>query len=152
MKQFAIPACVIALSIGPAIAEGDAEAGEKAFKRCKACHSIINGEEVIFRGGRTGPNLFGVIGRTAGTVEEYKYSNDLIAAGEAGLIWDADTLVAFATEPRAFLREFLGDGGARSKMTFRLRKGGEDIVAYLASVAPVAETGATGAESEPTSE
>lgn len=136
MKQFALPALVIALSLGPAVAEGDAEAGEKAFNRCKSCHSITNGEEVILRGGRTGPDLFGVIGRPAASVEEFKYSNDLVAAAEAGLIWNQENLVDFATDPRAFLREYLGDGGAKSKMTFRLSSGGEDIAAYLVSLAP----------------
>lgn len=133
MKQIAIAACAALTLVSPAMAEGDAAKGEKSFNRCKACHSITNGEEAIVSGGRTGPDLYGVIGRPAASVDGFNYSNDLVAAGEAGLVWDAENLVAFATDPRAFLREYLGDGGAKSKMTFRLSKGGEDIAAYLAT-------------------
>ena len=68
----------------PALAEGDVAKGEKAFKKCKACHMIVNGDEVIFKGGKTGPNLYGIIGRSAGTAEDFKYCKSLAAAGEAG--------------------------------------------------------------------
>ena len=39
-------------------------------------------------------------------------------------------------DPRAYLREYLDDSKAKSKMAFKLRKGGEDVAAYLASVGP----------------
>ena len=46
---------------------GDAEAGEREFRKCKSCHMIQDAEgEMIVRGGRTGPNLWGVVGRVAG--------------------------------------------------------------------------------------
>lgn len=118
----------------PAFAEGDASKGEKTFKKCKSCHMIKNGDDVIFKGGKTGPNLYGVIGRTAGTVEGFKYGKSLVEAGEKGLVWDADTLVAYSADPKAFLKEYLDDGAAKSKMSYKLKKGGEDVVAYLESV------------------
>lgn len=117
---------------------GDAEAGEKGFKKCKSCHMIASDSETIVKGGKTGPNLYGVVGRTAGTAEGFKYSKDLVAAGEAGLVWDEEKIVAFTMDPKKFLQEFLGDSKAKSKMTFKLKKGGEDIFAYLASVGPEA--------------
>lgn len=49
---------------------GDAEAGAKTFKKCKSCHMIEAADgEMIVKGGKSGPNLFGVVGMTAGTVE-----------------------------------------------------------------------------------
>ncbi|ABG29861.1 cytochrome c551 [Roseobacter denitrificans] len=121
-------------SAAPVFAEGDIEAGEKAFNKCKSCHQIVSdaGEEIV-KGGRTGPNLYGVLGRQAGTAD-FRYGDDLVAAGEAGLVWDADNFVEYVTDPRAFLRAYLDDSKAKSKMAYKLRSGGEDIAAYLASV------------------
>jgi len=119
-----------------AFAEGDAAAGEDTFKRCKSCHGIADGENTIVRGGRTGPNLFGMIGMTAGTVEGFRYGDDLVAAGEAGLVWNEENLAEYSADPTAFLRSFLDNESARAKMTFKLRSGGEDVAAYLASLNP----------------
>lgn len=123
----------------PALAEGDVAKGEKLFKKCKACHKIVNGDEVIFKGGKVGPNLYAIIGRPAGSVEGFKYGKSLTAAAEAGLVWDEELLTTYVTNPKAFLKEYLGDDGAKSPMSFKLKKGGEDVAAYLASVAPAPE-------------
>ena len=139
-------AALVALSFAaPAFAEshasmGDAEAGEKTFAKCKSCHMIVSDDgEEIQKGGRTGPNLYGVIGRTAGAVDDYRYGDDLVAAGEAGLVWDEETLASYVADPRGYLREYLDDSSARSKMSFKLRDGSEDVAAYLASVSPAAD-------------
>ncbi|MAM62605.1 cytochrome C [Maritimibacter sp. UBA3975] len=131
-------AAVIALSGAAAFAEsheamGDAAAGEKDFRKCKSCHMIsdADGEDIV-KGGRTGPNLYGVIGRTAGTYEDFNYGDSIVAAGEAGLVWDTENIVEYMADPKAFLAEYLDDDGARSKMTFKLRDG-EDVAAYLAT-------------------
>ena len=56
------------------LAMGDLGHGEKVFKKCSACHQIAaDGKNMI------GPNLWGVIGRTAGSVSDYKYSKAMIA-------------------------------------------------------------------------
>ena len=123
-----------------AYAEGDAAAGEDTFKRCKSCHGIVDGDNTIVRGGRTGPNLFGMIGMTAGTVEGFRYGDDMVAAGEAGLVWTEEALAEYVADPTAYLRTYLNDDSARAKMTFKLRSGGEDVAAYLASLAPMVET------------
>ncbi|MCM2562047.1 c-type cytochrome [Lutimaribacter sp. EGI FJ00015] len=123
-------------------ASGDAEAGEKEFRKCKACHMIQDAEgENIVRGGRTGPNLWGVVGRTAGTYDDFRYSSSMADAGEAGLVWDEETFVAYVQDPTGYLREYLDDNGARGKMSYRLRDAGDaaDIWAYLASVSPEPE-------------
>ena len=119
----------------PAYAEGDAEAGKKTFNKCKSCHQIADSEgEVIVKGGKTGPNLSGIAGRTAGTVEDFKYGDSIVAAGENGLVWDETTFVEYAKDPKAFLKDYLGETSAKSKMTFKLKKGAEDVYAYIVSV------------------
>lgn len=134
-------AAIIALSFAaPAFADGhsagDAEAGEKAFNKCKSCHMIVadDGTEIV-KGGKTGPNLYGVIGRQAGTAD-FRYGDDLVKAGEAGLVWDEANLAEYTADPRAFLRTYLDDSKAKSRMSFKLKNGGEDVAAYLASVGP----------------
>ena len=136
-------AAMLALSV-PAFADGhsaagDVEAGEKAMKKCKACHEVSSESEVFLKGGKTGPNLYGVIGRVAGSVEGFAYGGSLKEAGEKGLVWDNASLAEYVADPKAFLSAYLDDGAAKSKMSFKLRKGGEDVAAYLASVAPAPE-------------
>ncbi len=110
----------------PALAEGDAAKGEKEFNKCKACHMIASDSETIVKGGRTGPNLYGVIGRVMGSVEDFAYSDGLKAKAEAGEVWTEEALAEYTADPNEFL-------GSRSNMTFKLRKGGEDVAAYLAT-------------------
>lgn len=144
-----ISAAILGLLAAPAFAEGDPAKGEKGFNKCKSCHTVTSDSgDVIVKGGKTGPNLWGVAGRTAGSVEGFKYSDDLAAAGEAGLVWDEEKFIAFTADPRKFLREETGDSKAKSKMSFRLRKGGEDIYAFLASHGPAPEEGAEAGEAE----
>lgn len=116
---------------------GDAEAGKKLFEqRCRACHVIQAPDGTpIQKGGRTGPNLYGVIGRSAGSEDGFRYRDSIVAAGESGLTWDEASFTTYVQDPTAFLKDFLGDGGARSGMTFKLRSGAEDVYAYLAAVA-----------------
>ncbi|MEO3476173.1 c-type cytochrome [Phaeobacter sp. CAU 1743] len=138
MKRL-MSAAVIGLLAVPAFAEGDAAKGEKGFKKCKSCHMVVSDSgETIVKGGKTGPNLWGVAGRPAGSYEGFRYGSDMTAAGEAGLVWTEENFVAFTHDPRAFLREYLDDSGAKSKMSFKLKKGGEDIYAFLASHGPAA--------------
>jgi cytochrome c len=116
--------------------KGDPAAGEKVFSKCKSCHTIADGDNVIQKGGKTGPNLFGVVGRPAASLEDFKYGEGIKEAAEKGLIWDEENLVKYVEDPTEFLEEFTGDNKAKSKMTFKLNKGEKDIVAYLASLAP----------------
>lgn len=122
----------------PAFAEGNPAKGEKEFGKCKSCHAVEAADgTVIAKGGKTGPNLYGVIGRAAGTTD-FKYGASLKAAGEKGLVWDAQSIMDYTADPAAFLKAYLGDDKAKSNMTFKLKKGVEDITAWLASVAPPA--------------
>ncbi len=134
MKLQFSAAIVALLSAAPATADGDVEAGEKSFKRCKACHSIVTPEgDVLFKGGKTGPNLYGVVGRTIGS-EDFKYGPGLLEAKDSGATWTNETLAAFITDPKAWLGD--NDYATKTKMTFKMKKGGSDVAAYLASLAP----------------
>jgi cytochrome c len=135
MTTFIRLALAAALLGSPALAQ-DIAAGEAAFNKCKACHSIIapDGTE-IQSGGRTGPNLYGIIGRPVASDPDFRYGESLAALGATGAVWDAASLATYAADPTAYLQTALGDSGAKSKMSFKLPEGGADIAAYLASVA-----------------
>jgi len=127
---------LIGLSLAglPAFA-GDAAVGAGAFNKCKACHSIIADDgTAIVKGGKTGPNLYGVIGRPVASMADFKYGDGILAAGATGAVWDEASLAAYVADPSAWLKGITGDAGAKSKMSFKLASGGEDVAAYLASV------------------
>ena len=112
--------------IGPELAKANVEAGKAIFmKQCYTCHTVDKGGA-----NKVGPNLWGIVGRTAGTEAGFKYGESLVAAGAAGLVWDEATLATWVADPGAFLAGKVGDG-AKSKMTFKLKAGGEDVAAYL---------------------
>jgi cytochrome c len=113
---------------------GDPEAGENQWRQCRSCHMITAPDgDVIQRGGRVGPNLYGIIGQQAGTVEGFRYSDELVAAGNDGLVWDRESFTAYVEDPTGFIREHTGDSRARSPMNFQMRSGAEDMYAYLAT-------------------
>jgi cytochrome c len=85
-------AAVIGLGALPARAAGDAAAGQVLFKqKCAICHSVVEGQNKI------GPSLYGVVGRKAGSLPSYTYSDSM---KNADRIWDAATLSAYLTNPR----------------------------------------------------
>lgn len=123
-----------ALGAGSAFAMdgGDAAAGEKVFKKCQSCHMV--GADAK---NKVGPVLTGIIGRQAGSLESFgkKYGKDLVAAGEAGLVWNEEEIFAYLEDPRKYLRAKLDNKKAKSKMAFKLRKEDDrkNVIAYLAT-------------------
>ena len=85
------------LFAGPGLAQDAdlAAEGEKIFRRCAACHQIGEGAS-----NGVGPMLNGVVGRTAGGLEDYDYSEAMQEAGAGGLVWDEATLSSFLENPR----------------------------------------------------
>ena len=107
----------------PALDPEQVKAGEKVFKKCKACHQLGEGAK-----NRSGPILTGSVGREAGTVEGFKYSKALEAMAGDGLVWDDASLRGFLKKPKAFMKG--------TKMSFAGLKKDSDldaIMAYLAS-------------------
>jgi cytochrome c len=77
--------------LSPAAAQ-DAAAGEKVFKtQCGVCHSAVPDKKGI------GPNLFGIVGRPAGAVPGFHYTE---ANKNSGLTWDVATLDRYVRAPR----------------------------------------------------
>jgi len=115
----------------------DAANGESLFKKCSSCHTIGDGAE-----NGVGPQLTGIVGRAAGSVEGYKYGKSLAAAGEAGLVWTEEELSAWLVNPKKYLRAKLEDKKAKSKMSFKLKKEDDraDVIAYLATFSEGAES------------
>ncbi|HEY8613585.1 MAG TPA: cytochrome c family protein [Roseomonas sp.] len=80
---------------GSAMAQ-DATAGQRVFNQCRACHTIE-------AGGRNGvgPNLHGVVGRKAASVEGFRYSPAMREKGQQGWTWTVENLRPYLQNPRA---------------------------------------------------
>jgi cytochrome c2 len=107
--------CVMAM---PSLAEGDTKAGKKVFKKCKACHSIKEGQNKV------GPTLYNILDAKSGMVDGFKYSN---ALAKANLTWDAATLDAFLTKPKGVVPGIKMAFGGLKKQTQV-----DDLIAYFA--------------------
>jgi len=78
------------------VAAMDATAGAKAFKKCTSCHNADSGGS-----NGTGPNLWNIIGKQAGSNGDFKYSS---AMSGSGITWDYETLDAFIAKPTKYLK------------------------------------------------
>ena len=74
-------------------------AGEKVFRKCKACHQVGEGAK-----NKTGPALNGIIGHAVGASEGFRYSSSMEELGASGAVWDETALGEFLTKPKAFLK------------------------------------------------
>ena len=111
----------MAAETGSAQEFGDPEKGAEVFKACKSCHQIGEGAQ-----NRVGPQLNGVFGRPAGSVEGYRYSVGLKRENADGLIWTRETLDAYIENPKALV--------SKTRMNFRGIKDAQqraDLLAYL---------------------
>lgn len=144
MSKITLATAIFTLALpSQTLAAGDPAKGEAMYNRCSSCHAIIKDGEVLVKGGITGPNLYGVVGRVAGSEKDYRYgserlpvgmfTDDMIRAGEEGLIWTEENIAAYSQDPIGFIKEYLDDETARPNMSVKLRKGAEDIAAYLAT-------------------
>ncbi|MFW5655572.1 MAG: c-type cytochrome [Roseicyclus sp.] len=141
--KFALAAAATLLSASIASAQdasGDAEAGEAVFRQCAACHNVVNDDGDVLAGRpniRTGPNLYGVAGRTVGTVEDFRYSPGLQALNEMEVVWEEENFVTYIQDPTGYIRETAEDDSLRGSMAAQRMRGDTDAVdlyAYIASL------------------
>ena len=120
MKNYVfIAAAATGLLLAAPAQAGDAAAGAKVFKKCKACHYVDREKN------KSGPRLVNSVGRAAGAVDGVKYSK---AMGGSGLVWEEATLAGFLAKPKKYLKG--------TKMSFAGLKKESDIanvIAYLKS-------------------
>ena len=119
------------------VAAGDIAKGAKKFKKCKSCHMIVDDSgRTIVKGGRNGPNLYGIFGRTAGSIDGFKYGKRLATLGKSGFVWSKSEFIAYLADPKKYLVDKLDDKKARSKMSYKLKNDADtlNIWAYLESV------------------
>jgi len=77
-------------------ASTNAAEGAKVFKKCAACHSIAEGGA-----NKIGPALWGVLGRTAGSLPDYKYSKAMAAYGKN---WSFEEMNGFLIKPKEWIK------------------------------------------------
>ena len=116
----------------------DVAAGQTVFGKCKACHRVESGNEVIVKGGRTGPNLWNVIGRQVGSLQDFNFGPGMQALLPKNIIWDEALLIEYLADPTAWVKKMGEDDSLKSKMTFKLPKPEDaaNVAAYLRSLSP----------------
>lgn len=120
-------AAVLAVSLGSGLAQADDDAkmikkGKKVYNKCKTCHLIDKEKNKI------GPHLVGIIGRQAGAVEGFKYSD---AMKNSGIVWNEEELLAYVTKPKEYIpgNKMVFVGLKKEKQRLRL-------MAYIKSLMP----------------
>ena len=106
------------VDIAALMALGDVTSGEKIFKKCAACHSIVKGGK-----NNIGPALYNVVGRKVGAVNDYKYSK---ALSDYGKEWTFEELNGYLLKPAKWIKG--------TKMAFaglRKEKDRASVILYL---------------------
>ena len=106
------------IDIAALMAMGDLATGEKVFKKCAACHSIVKGGK-----NNIGPALYNVVGRQVGAVNDYKYSK---ALSQHGKEWTFEELNGYLLKPAKWIKG--------TKMAFaglRKEKDRASVILYL---------------------
>ncbi len=106
------------VDIAALISMGDLATGEKVFKKCAACHSIVKGGK-----NNIGPALYNVVGRQVGAVNDYKYSKALSGYGKE---WTFEELNGYLLKPAKWIKG--------TKMAFaglRKEKDRASVILYL---------------------
>jgi cytochrome c len=98
----------------------DRARGQKLFEDCRACHAIERGAQGV------GPDLHGVFGRKAGTLDDFRYSP---ALKRSGITWTPKTLEAYVADPQKMVPQnrmpYAGMPEARDRA---------DLIAYMQEI------------------
>ena len=106
------------VDIAALMAMGDLESGKKIFKKCAACHSIVQGGK-----NKIGPALYNVVGRKVGGVSDYKYSKALASYNKS---WTFEELNGFLLKPAKWIK-----GTKMAYAGLRKEKDRASIIKYL---------------------
>ena len=117
---FVVGSCamLVATTFTSHVRGADVEKGKAVFEQCAACHSLDG------TGDYDGPTLKGVIGRKAGSLEDYRYS---AAMKRSDVVWDAATVDKYVADPQAFIP---GNRMAFAGISDKMQR--EDLIAFLA--------------------
>jgi len=120
---------VVACALGAGLpatamaAEGNASDGAEVFKKCRACHDVGPTAK-----NKVGPLLNGILGRPAGSIEGFNYSEANKAAGAKGLVWSEEVMLKYLENPISYMpgtkMAFAGLKDERDRL---------DVIAYLKS-------------------
>jgi cytochrome c len=137
MRSTLALAAVLAAGVASANELGDPDKGAEVFKKCTSCHQIGEGAK-----NRVGPQLNGIFGRPAGSLDGAKYSKSMLRAGDDGLIWTEETLDAYIENPKALI--------SKTRMSFRGVKDAEERAHLLAFLRAHSDNPSNIPEAEPT--
>lgn len=139
LAAFAVTAMLAVTPIAPAHAQdaaapstelvGDPKKGKRVFNRCRACHTVKEGDP-----NRVGPNLFGIVGAPLGRHEDYTYSANLLELKAEGRVWDDATLDGYLKNPKSLI-----PGGIMSFAGLAKDSDRAHVIAYLATFGAPAE-------------
>ncbi|MGF6310516.1 cytochrome c [Bradyrhizobium sp. i1.8.4] len=120
--RFIVVVCgLTALPLSPSYGQDAGVSGEQAFNNsCRTCHTVKEGDN------RVGPNLHDIIGRKAGSVANFPYSE---AMKSSGIVWDDSTLLRFIEDPEAVV----SGNGMKPYTGVRSAEDRAKIVAFLKS-------------------
>jgi cytochrome c len=123
MKNYSTFTLIVSLAVfatSPSFGTTYTKAGEKVFKKCKACHEVDSEKH------KTGPHLVNIIGRAAGTVDGYeRYSK---AMKMSNIVWDEVTLNGYLEKPKAYVK-----GTRMAFVGLRKQEDRVNVIAYLKS-------------------
>lgn len=120
-KMLFAPILVLSVAMPTLAHAQNAENGEDVFKKCRACHDIGDGAK-----NKVGPILNGIIGRKAGTVEGFNYSDANRKAGADGWVWTEEKLMTYLANPRTAM-----PGNKMAFVGIKDEEDRKDLLAYL---------------------
>lgn len=104
--------------VATAVVGGDAAAGKRVFRKCRACHKLEQDDHGV------GPSLYQIVGRPAGQAKGFRYSK---AMAGSGIVWDAASLAEFLKKPRDYVK-----GTTMAFAGLRKEEEVQNVIAYLA--------------------